>query len=236
MPGPSQPLVVTHSYTSSGITFLEHVIVELSLSFPDQLYTYDYEDDTTVNNFGPGAYTGNIQVELTSPAGTQSVILPYRPYDVTSNGYSNYQFLSVLHWGENPNGQWNLTFLNQNQFENGTLQVTIHNITLYGTDSTPQSVSSIPSQCHESCDSSKGCGGPGPEHCDACANLRNAMTLECIDACPQGFLQRNNYCYDGNLPEVGCERRTNRAAVLGSFTMLTVLMGLVSLWINAVQA
>ncbi len=53
------------------------------------------------------------------------------------------------------------------------------------------------------------------------------MTRECIDSCPQSFIERNGYCYDDNIPEVACVR--DDAVVLSSFTMLTIFMGLFSL-------
>ncbi len=103
---------------SSDIGFLEHVVVELTLSFPDATpdnYVFNEEDTTETVDDGP--YRGNIQVELTSPSRTNSIILLYRLPDVTSNAYSNFRFSSVHFWGENPNGVWNLTVLNRNDFE-----------------------------------------------------------------------------------------------------------------------
>ena len=35
---------------------------------------------------------------------------------------------------------------------------------------------------------------PGPEYCDACRNLRNETTLECIDECSNEFVIRDGYC------------------------------------------
>ena len=186
MPGPNDPLVVSQMY-SSDIGFLEHVVVELTLSFPDVEYYYYYDYYDTTESLDNGAYRGNIQVELTSPSGTSSIILPYRLFDVTSDTYSNFRFSSVHFWGENSNGVWKITVLNRNNFEHATVEVTIHGITFYGTDNTPEAVSRIPTQCHESCDPNKGCAASGAQYCDACANLRNAMTRECIDSCPQNL-------------------------------------------------
>ena len=231
VPGPNDPLVVSQMY-SSDIGFLEHVVVELTLSFPDVEYYYYYDYYDTTESLDNGAYRGNIQVELTSPSGTNSIILPYRLPDVTSNAYSNFRFSSVHFWGENPNGVWNLTVLNRNNFENATVEVTIHGITFYGIDNTPEAVSRIPIQCHESCDSNRGCAASGAQYCDACANLRNAMTRECIDSCPQNFIQRNGYCYGDNIPEVACV--LDGTVVLSSFTMLTIFMGLLSLWLGSI--
>ncbi len=216
---------------TSDIGYLEHVVVELTLSVPDDSLFAPYFNEDKTQTLRHVAYRGNIQVELTSPSRTNSIILPYRPADTRSDSYSNFWFSSVYFWGENPNGTWNLTIRNKNDFENATVQVTIHGITFYGTDNTPQAVSRIPTQCHESCDPNKGCAASGAQYCDACANLRNAMTRECIDSCPQSFIERNGYCYDDNIPEVACVR--DDAVVLSSFTMLTIFMGLFSLWLGS---
>ena len=72
----------------------------------------------------------------------------------------------------------------------------------------------------------------GAEFCDACAQLRMASTLECIDACPEGLDQRNGYCYNSTLPENSCEAMAPEAedsmavAVrpLHFYTMLTLVL------------
>ena len=35
---------------------------------------------------------------------------------------------------------------------------------------------------------------------DACANLRNAYTLEYVALCPSGYTERNGYCYSRSEP------------------------------------
>ena len=53
------------------------------------------------------ARRGDIKVELISPMGTKSVLLPYREFDfVNSEGYDSWPFMSLHHWGENPIGNW----------------------------------------------------------------------------------------------------------------------------------
>ena len=231
MSGPINPLFVSQMYTSD-IRFLEHVVVELTLSFPDATpENYIFNEGDTTETVDDGPYRGNIQVELTSPSQTNSIILPYRRRDLTAVGYIKFRFSSVHFWGENPNGKWTLAVGNKNNFDEATVEVIVHGITFYGTDNTPEAVSRIPTQCHESCDPNKGCAASGAQYCDACANLRNAMTRECIDSCPQNFIERNGYCYDDNIPEVACVR--DDAVVLSSFTMLTIFIGLFSLWLGS---
>ena len=208
-------------------------MVELTLSFrdatPDNNYFYEEGDTTETVNRGP--YRGNIQVELNSPSTTKSIILPYRLRDLTTVGYIKFRFSSIHFWGENPSGSWTLTVLNRNNFVRGTVYVIAHGITFYGTVNTPEAVSRIPNQCHESCDFNKGCAASGAQYCDACRYQRNATTRECIGSCPQNFIQRNNYCYDDDIPEVACV--LGGAVVLSSFTMLTIFIGLLSLWLGS---
>ena len=76
------------------------------------------------------------------------------------------------------------------------------NVTFYGTSEIPEAVQRIPAECDPAC--AQGCAAAGPEFCDVCANLRNASSLECIDECASGYIQRNGYCYDPTLPEPMC--------------------------------
>lgn len=49
---------------------------------------------------------GDIEFELTSPAGTVSVLT--WQHDERGNDYTNWKFMTVRNWGESPNGQWTL--------------------------------------------------------------------------------------------------------------------------------
>lgn len=215
--GPGDPLSITHSCTVTNVRFLEHVVVNLTLEFPNAtsnvyedaagdypFYNYDYYSTYTATD---GPFRGNIQVELISPSGTTSRLLPYRSSDVSSGAYTIYPFVSVHFWGENPNGDWTLIVRNRNDYVNGTLSVMINDFTFYGTSETPAAVSRIPTQCHSSCDPTRGCAASGAEFCDGCVNLRHAETLECIDQCPPTFTERSGYCYNASIPEPECVRQ-----------------------------
>ena len=212
---------------------------------------------------------GDIQVELTSPSGTTSMILGYRPYDYNSQlppeysgdsstgsssysstgssgdsstgssgdsstgssggsstgssaeasadssgcevlsteddsfnqgQYRNWPFMSVMFWGEDPSGQWNLTISTRSS----NTEVFVGDIvfTFFGVAATPEAVANIPDVCHSDC--VRGCAKAGSSYCDACINLRNAYTLECIDVCPPGYTERNGYCYNPELPLKEC--------------------------------
>ena len=137
---------------------------------------------------------GDISVELTSPQGTVSVLLPYREYDFINNeGYSSWPFMSVHHWGEDPTGQWTLTVIFNTSSLTASVLVTSFNMTLYGTTEIPAAVASIPSTCHPYC--ARGCSGPTAADCDVCRDYRLNSTLECVAACPQGTTEQNNYCF-----------------------------------------
>jgi len=88
-----------------------------------------------------------------------------------------------------PVGTWTLKITYR---ASGYVHMSGLSMTLYGTESTPDAVSSIPSQCHSSC--ARSCSAEGPKGCDACNNLRVASTLECVDECPPGTDLYKSYC------------------------------------------
>ena len=185
-------------------------------------YLYDYLD-YYYSEVEPNR--GDIQIELTSPFGTTSILMPYRSRDTFPGSFTNWPFMSVHYWGEDPRGQWVLTV----RFRGATNFTTLSDVsvTLYGTTETPAAVQRIPTQCDVAC--RRGCAAAGPEFCDACAHLRNASTLECISECSPGFVERSGYCYDPTAPDPQCIRlpvhitRANSAlSCLSSLFALTV--------------
>ena len=193
---------------SSAISFLEHVVVEMSITIRGYSQNFDYSDYETeydsvyylqdLYNWLASQHTrrGDVKIELVSPSGTKSILLPYRKFDfINEEGYDNWPFMSVHHWGENPLGQWTLRVFFKSS--SGNAAVSGIKLKLYGTSATPQAVQEIPSQCDPAC--ARGCSGRGPEHCDACREVRVAQTLECVSTCPHGTELYKNYC----LGEVG---------------------------------
>lgn len=209
---------------SNRIQFLEHVVVQMTLTVKGYATGYNYYDyyeyqyqyysdhqtaksvehptseeevkDITkrdIYDWLENAHTkrGDIRVELWSPHGTHSILLPYRRYDfINEIGYDNWPFMSVHFWGENPTGTWTLKI----SFKSTTGSVRMSNLSviLHGTAVTPEAVSNISSQCDSTC--AHGCSGLGPENCDACLEFRVAATLECVTECPQGTYQYKKYC------------------------------------------
>ncbi|XP_041043007.1 neuroendocrine convertase 1 [Carcharodon carcharias] len=52
---------------------------------------------------------GDLHITLTSPAGTNTVLLAERERDSSPNGFKNWAFMSVHTWGEDPVGTWLLS-------------------------------------------------------------------------------------------------------------------------------
>ena len=196
------PIVVP----DGDVGFLEHVVVTMSITvhthgkeydysdFYDELYNYS-SDIELVYDWLQSEHPrrGDVKIELTSPAGTKSILLPYRNYDfVNVEGYDNWPFMSVHFWGENPVGTWTL----QTTYKSGSgfAVVDYIAITMYGTPHVPSTVSTIPSSCHSSCARGRGCFGEGPKNCDVCNNLRLSSNLECVDECPTGTHIFKKYC------------------------------------------
>ena len=178
-------LFIDFSYSGS-IRSLEHVVVSMSLTV------------------SPGGSRGYIRVDLTSPSGTNSVLLPQRQFDL-GRSYVDWPFMSVHFWGEDPiaaGGPWTVAISYNKLFY--SVDVSSLSVTFYGTTEVPEAVERIPVACDLAC--VRGCADLGPGFCDQCRELRNAMTLECItaDDCPDEFVVRNGYCYDPSLPEPEC--------------------------------
>ncbi|KAF9585831.1 pheromone processing endoprotease [Lunasporangiospora selenospora] len=52
---------------------------------------------------------GEVEVELESPNKVISKLAVARPRDASTDGFSNWTFMTVKHWEENPVGRWTLT-------------------------------------------------------------------------------------------------------------------------------
>ncbi|KAI5177062.1 Proprotein Convertase Subtilisin/Kexin Type 4 [Manis pentadactyla] len=96
---------------SSVISSLEHVQVQLSLSYSRR---------------------GDLEISLTSPMGTRSTLVAIRPFDVSGEGYSNWTFMSTHFWDEDPQGLWILGLENKGYYFN-TGMLERYTLLLYGT-------------------------------------------------------------------------------------------------------
>ena len=80
------------------INFLEHVVLTLNLTFMPR---------------------GNLEVDLVSPQNTTATVLRKRTTDKGASTIANYSVLSLHHWGENPKGNWAVTFRNADTDRHG---------------------------------------------------------------------------------------------------------------------
>ncbi|XP_028921941.1 proprotein convertase subtilisin/kexin type 6 isoform X4 [Ornithorhynchus anatinus] len=69
------------------VVYLEHVVVRLSMSHPRR---------------------GDLQIHLISPSGTKSQLLARRSLDISNEGFTNWEFMTVHCWGEKAEGEWTL--------------------------------------------------------------------------------------------------------------------------------
>jgi kexin len=90
---------------------------------------------------------GDISVELRSPSGITSHIATSRPQDESSDGYDDWTFMSVAHWGEDGIGNWTVIVKDTiNNDKNGSL--TDWRLKLYGEaiDGTNQGLLPLPNE------------------------------------------------------------------------------------------
>ena len=83
-------LTFTAEKQNCGIRFLEHVQVNMNLTFPGR---------------------GHLEMTSKSPSGTKSQLLYPRFFDSFSSrkNLTNWNVTSLHYWGENPTGDWNIT-------------------------------------------------------------------------------------------------------------------------------
>jgi subtilisin-like proprotein convertase family protein len=86
-------------------------------------------------------YWGDLQIELTSPSGTKSILAENHNGN-RINRYNNWIFGSVRQLGEYSNGTWKLTVKDMWRGDNGTFQK--WGLRIYGTSVNPQSDQTSP--------------------------------------------------------------------------------------------
>uniref|UniRef100_A0A8C2GZ18 Furin (paired basic amino acid cleaving enzyme) a n=1 Tax=Cyprinus carpio TaxID=7962 RepID=A0A8C2GZ18_CYPCA len=99
--------------TDNFVSSLEHAQAHLTLSYNRR---------------------GNLAIYLISPQGTRSTLLAPRPHDYSSDGFSDWAFMTTHSWDEDPRGEWTLEIENvAGTNDYGTL--TQFTLVLYGTAS-----------------------------------------------------------------------------------------------------
>ena len=156
----------TSSLYSSGclgktncVTKLEHVRVYISLAHGRR---------------------GSLRIRLTSPQGTTSELLAPRSRDYNSgDGFQNWPFMSVFHWGESPVGTWTLQVIDTGGFT-GTFKR--WSLRLYGT--CEQAEASDPKEKeHCSQDCTINCTRSFAKACPNCSSYCHCATGKCVKLC-----------------------------------------------------
>jgi len=83
---------------------------------------------------------GEVQISLTSPAGTRSVLLQRRSRDLSTEGFSDWAFMTVHNWGELAQGTWTLEVTNGDS----TSELRSWTLIMYGTMTHPHGGRSRP--------------------------------------------------------------------------------------------
>jgi len=129
VPGKSSQTSVIHVKSCDDVSFIEHVQASVALQ---------------------ASKRGDVQISLTSPNGTKSLLIAKRPKDYSRAGFKDWPFLTVHMWEESPIGDWTIEVVND-----GRTSVELKNwsVAFYGTKNHPQK--DLKSGLPESIDSSQ---------------------------------------------------------------------------------
>eukprot|EP00794_Sanderia_malayensis_P018668 gene18668-20553_t len=161
---PSMGSITSKIYTSgcmgqpSAVNKLEHVHAYVTLKHPSR---------------------GGLVIKLKSPSGVVSPLLERREHDVGGEGFTNWPFLTVFNWDENPTGHWELT-VKDTSGRAGTLLE--WNLDVYGTyDESLNIPVDEEKMCEDEC--VKGCPHPFSEKCVGCKKYCDCERGICVSQC-----------------------------------------------------
>lgn len=111
-------LTVSEEYCGQEniIRYLEHVVVSLHVSLSRRGYLEGF---------------------VTSPGGTTSHILPYRPNDIIASDINGWPILSLHFWSEKPEGTWRLRLQNRYPHYGFSGHLVNWTLAIYGTATDP---------------------------------------------------------------------------------------------------
>jgi subtilisin family serine protease len=106
--GPEQMVLAESGLLNQPIVDDESVFLETSATIkaPANFSTESVELQLDIDSFS----RGDLEIILTSPQGTQSILSPGRRPENTQVA-DRWKLLTVRHWGENPNCEWTLTIV-----------------------------------------------------------------------------------------------------------------------------
>ncbi|XP_065675933.1 furin-like protease kpc-1 [Hydra vulgaris] len=144
-----------------------------------------------VINLKKNRQRGQLSISLTSPHGTVSKILQKRPRDNSEEGFKNWAFLTVFHWGESPKGKWKLSI--NDQTKEGFTLVSWY-MTFYGTcDNKISDPFKIQINESEICDKicKKGCPEVFFDSCELCEQYCDCTIGRCVKQCANDLITDN---------------------------------------------
>ncbi|KAM3940694.1 neuroendocrine convertase 1 [Leptodactylus fuscus] len=80
---------------------------------------------------------GDLHITITSPSGTKTVLLTKRERDTSTNGFKNWDFMSVHTWGEDPAGTWTVKITDMSGRKENEGRIVSWKLILHGTSSPP---------------------------------------------------------------------------------------------------
>ncbi|XP_039635568.1 proprotein convertase subtilisin/kexin type 5 [Perca fluviatilis] len=194
---------LTSVYESTGcsskpqhrVVYVEHVIVRVTITHSRR---------------------GDLSITLMSPSGTVSQLLANRPFDSSTEGFQNWDFMTTHSWGEQAAGEWTLKIQDissqkRDNTELGTLKE--WSLVIYGTAEQPYPrhrerarsagmpmdgdlTEEYSGPCDPEC-SDDGCEGPSPQQCVMCLHFYLKFknnTRMCVSECPRGFWGDRRRC------------------------------------------
>ncbi|XP_029469179.1 proprotein convertase subtilisin/kexin type 4 isoform X2 [Rhinatrema bivittatum] len=159
--------------TPNSIRSLEHVQARITLSYSRR---------------------GDLEISLTSPMGTKSVLVDVRPYDTSTKGYRDWSFMSTHSWDEDPQGVWSLELRNKGDYNNNGFLFSFI-LQLYGTEENMMEKkisSAVMGKCLK---------WNMKDICEACQEPFYAFKHLCLSYCPPKYYRKRqifNAMQDGS--------------------------------------
>jgi subtilisin-like proprotein convertase family protein len=135
------PMVEHARSQSPGLAIPDNSTTGLRVDFDFSDVTDLRVEHVTVRLNAPHSYRGDLQIRLTSPAGTVSTLASRTSAD-DGQDYNNWTFASVRHWGESGRGTWTLDCQDLARGDTGALLSAT--VTLFGSAIEPVVLTQAP--------------------------------------------------------------------------------------------